>query len=193
MKRKRTWAALLAAIVVAFPLATLGCSGGQGDGKTAKVQAGDMPSGAEWTGVYFSELYGYLHLVQDGNAISGKWIRPGKDRWGEVNGTVTGDVMHFAWTEHITGLAGPAAQKTGKGYFKYKRPPGDNVDDEIVGEIGRGNDEVGDPWDAIKQRHMNPDLKSIGGSGASDVGGGDWDKDNNEKGNPEPPTPPPAP
>ena len=29
--------------------------------------------GAEWSGVYFSELYGYLHIVQDGNTITGKW------------------------------------------------------------------------------------------------------------------------
>jgi hypothetical protein len=46
------------------------------------------------------------------------------------------------------------------------------VDSEIVGEIGRDEDEVGDPWDAIKQRNVKPDLRSIDQS--VDVGS-DWD------------------
>ena len=89
------------------------------------------------------------------------------------------------------GLVGPNAKKTGKGYFKYKRPAGDNVDDQIIGEIGLGMDEVGNPWEAIKQRNLPPDLSSIGGTSAMDVGGGDWDTDNKEKGSkPEPPAGP---
>ena len=83
--------------------------------------------------------------------------------------------------------------RSGKGYLKYKRPPGDNVDDSVVGEIGRGEDEVGEPWDAVKQRNIKPDLGSIGGTGAGDIGGGDWDGDNKEKGAPEAPKSPPAP
>ena len=47
--------------------------------------------------------------------------------------------------------------------------------------------------DAVKQRNLKPDLTSIGGSGASDLGGGDWDGDNKEKGTAEPPASPPAP
>jgi hypothetical protein len=170
-----------------------GCSGGGGSGKTANVTPGDMPQGASWTGVYFSELYGFLHIVQDGNAIVGKWQRPHKDRWGSIKGEATGDVIHFEWTEHVTGLIGPNSEKKGKGYFKYKRPEGDNVDDQIVGEIGRDNDETGEPWDAIKQRNVNPDLDSIGGTGAGDIGGGDWDSDNKEQGSPEAPAQPQAP
>jgi hypothetical protein len=68
------------------------------------------------------------------------------------------------------------------------------VDDTIAGEIGLGNDEVGDStWDAVKQREMKPNLNSIGGTGAGDIGGGDWDGENKEKHTPEPPTSPPAP
>lgn len=171
----------------------LGCGPGGSDAKSANVQPGDMPEGGEWTGVYFSELYGYLHIVQDGNAISGKWLRTHKDRWGEVHGQVTGDVMHFEWKEYTVGLVGPNSMKSGRGYFKYSRPKGDNVDDEIKGEIGRGQDEVGDPWEAIKQRNVKPDLASIGGTGSGDIGGGDWDGENKEEGSPEAPQPPPPP
>ena len=190
MVLRRLWTAaafpLLAALLAA-PVA--GCSDGV-SAKMATVQAGDMPSGAKWDGVYFSELYGNLHLVAKGSSIIGKWERPHKDKFGEVKGEISGDVIHFEWSEHTRGLVGPNANKTGKGYFKYKRPPGDNVDDTIVGEIGFGGDEVGEPWDAVKQRNIPPDLASIAGSGAMDVGGGDWDSDNKEKGKSEPPKSP---
>lgn len=190
---RRFWTlAFAGALALTVPVVS-GCSGGMGDGKTANVTAGDLPAGGDWTGVWFSELYGYLHLVQDGSSISGKWIRPHKDRWGEIHGTVTGDLMKFEWEEHTMGLVGPNASKKGRGYFKYKRPQGDNVDDQIVGETGRGADEVGDPWDAVKQRNVKPDLASIGGTGAGDVGGGDFDQENKEDGKPEAPQPPPPP
>jgi hypothetical protein len=178
-------AALVGALVAA-PLASVGCSSTPA-GKAAKIEPGDMPDGADWTGVYYSELYGYLHVVQDGTAVSGKWMRPVKDRWGELHGQATGNVIRFSWTEHTIGSVGPKSKRTGKGYFRYKRPAGDNVDDTIVGEIGVGSDEVGEPWDAVKQRNVNPDLASIGGSGSLDVGGGDWDSENKEKGTPEAP------
>lgn len=179
-----------AAAVLALFSAPLGCSDAP-TAKTATVTPGDMPSGAQWDGVYYSELYGFLHLVQSGTSMKGKWERTHKDKWGELKGTVTGDVLHFEWNEYTRGLVGPNAKHGGKGYFKYKRPAGDNVDDVIHGEIGRGEDEVGEPWEAIKQRNIKPNLSSIAGSGAMDVGGGDWDTDNNEKGKkPEPPTSP---
>lgn len=182
-----TFAALLASTS-----ALTGCGDGKPPAKTANIQAGDMPVDGDWTGVWYSPLYGYLHMVSEGNTVSGKWQRPVKDRWGELHGEATGDLFKFAWKEYTVGAVGPNSTKEGRGYFKYKRPEGDNVDDEIVGEIGRGGDEVGSPWDAIKQRNMKPDLASIGGSGATDIGGGDWDGDNQEGTEPEPPEPPSA-
>ena len=179
----------------AVPLANVGCNGGEGgDAKHATVAVGTMPQGAEWAGVYYSELYGYLHLVQDGSGVSGRWLRPTKNMCGEVHGTIEGDVIKFSWIEHTIGAVGPNSKHAGKGYFKYKRPAGDNVDDTIVGEVGRGQNEVGDPWDAVKQRNVNPDPKSIQcGGGAGDLGGGDWDKENKEQGTPEPPKSPSIP
>jgi hypothetical protein len=186
---RRLWIAAAASALLLGPLA-LGCSSNSAP-KTAKLEPGDLPEGADWTGVYYSELYGYLHLAQDGTSMEGRWIRPTKDRWGELHGTVTGDLLRFTWTEHVIGAIGPSSTKSGKGYLQYKRPPGDNVDDTIAGQIGRDQDEVGEPWEAVKQRNVMPDLKSIGGTGAGDIGGGDWDKDNDESGAPEAPTPPP--
>jgi hypothetical protein len=183
--------AAIAATLTLTPLVS-GCDSTP-PAKVASVQPGDMPSGASWTGVYYSELYGHLHIVEEGSTIKGKWLRPVKDRWGEIKGEVKGDLIKFEWTEHVIGSVGPKAAKAGHGYFKYKRPEGDNVDDKIVGELGEGGDEVGMPWDAVKQRNMKPDLDSIGGTGAGDIGGGDWDNENKEKGAPEAPAPPPPP
>lgn len=196
MRLRRLLASLLSASALALTsaslaLTTTGCGDGKPPAKTASVQPGDMPDGAEWSGVYFSELYGYLHVVQEGTTVTGKWMRPQRDRWGELHGTAVGDLVRFEWTERVIGRVGPGAARSGKGYFKYSRPQGDNVDDRFDGEIGVGADETGEPWDAVKQRNVTPDLASIGGSGAMDVGGGDWDSGNTEPGTPEEPAPPP--
>jgi hypothetical protein len=187
MVLRRLSAAAAACVMLALPLAGTGCDGVAG-AKTANVSPGDLPKDGNWQGVWYSELYGYLHLVKKGNSeVRGKWERPHKDKWGEMKGEIQGDLMRFEWNEYTKGLVGPNAKKSGKGYFKYKRPAGDNVDDKIEGEIGLVQDEVGDPWEAVHQRRVEPDLSSIGGTGAMDLGGGDWDKDNKEDGKPEPP------
>jgi hypothetical protein len=177
-------------VLVTTPLAAMGCAGGSGSGKTASVSPGEMPQDGTWTGVWYSELYGYLHLIQDGNAVVGKWIRPHRDKWGEIKGEATGDLFKFEWSEHVVDLVGPNSTKSGRGYFKYKRPPGDNVDDTFSGETGFNEDEVGYPWDGVKQRNVKPDLSSIGGNGATEVGGGEWDGENKESGKPEEPASP---
>lgn len=169
-----------------------GCGGGASSGKTTSVQPGDMPEGGDWDGVYYSELYGNLHLVRDGNAISGRWERPHKDKCGTVNGTVTGDMIRFQWKELTVGLVGPNAVREGKGYLKYKRPA-DGTADMVVGERGLKLDEVGDPWEAVKQKDAKPDLSAQCGAGAGELGGGDWDKENKEEGKPEGPAAPPPP
>lgn len=167
-----------------------GCSGGPGAPKLANVKAGEMPSGGDWTGVYYSQFIGYIHLITQGSTVSGKWIRPVKDRWGELHGETDGNLLKFSYTEYTVGAVGPNSSHSGKGYFLYTRPEGTNVDDVIDGQIGKDQDEVGDAVNAVKQRNVTPDLDSIGGTGATDIGGGDWDK-NGESGAPEKPAPPP--
>jgi len=191
MKPKRSlWFVLAAMALAGMPMSTMGCAGGSGEGKVANVTPGEMPPDGTWTGVWYSELYGYLHLIQDGNAVVGKWIRPHRDRWGELKGEATGDVLKYEWSEHVIDLVGPNATKSGRGYFKYKRPAGDNMDDTFSGEFGLVKDEVGSPWDAVKQRNVKPDLSSIGGNGAAEVGGGEWDSENSEGTKPEEPASP---
>jgi hypothetical protein len=127
-----------------------------------------MPPGGAWTGVYYSMIFGMLHIVQEGGAVNGRWQRPRKDSWGELSGTAVGGRLDFRWTEHTGGT-----QQSGTGYFVYRRPAGPNVDDVLEGELGQTG---GSPtsWQAIKQRNVRPDLQAVGNSGSPEVGGGDW-------------------
>lgn len=172
----------IVSLLAVFPFAPagLGCSPPVAAVSRASVEPGSMPSNGSWTGVYFSPLFGTLHLVPEGNLVKGKWVRPRKGEWGQLKGNADGNLMRFDWEEYKDGLVGPNSKNEGKGYFVYTRPEGDNVDDVIKGEIGRGDSEVGIEWVALKQRNVKPDLDSIGGSGAADVGGGDWDTGNKE-------------
>jgi hypothetical protein len=166
--------ACLAAVILAL---SLGACGGSG-GKTASVQAGNMPEGQTWAGVYFHPVFGNLHLVEQDTNVIGKWQRTDKSAWGQLSGTKMGNVMHFEWTEHKYGLVGPAASVKGRGYFVYKVGH-DNIG-ELHGEYGLGEDETGSTWDCVKQMQgklpQPPDLDSITGEtpggGADDTGTG---------------------
>ena len=131
-----------------------------------------MPPGATWDGVYFNAIWGHLHIVADGNGFEGRWRRTDESAWGDMKGTITGDIARFDWQEHTIGMIGPAGTKSGKGYFRYTRPEGDNVDDRILGEWGFADAEIGGgEWDSVKQRNKEPDLRSIGGEAEPTVGG----------------------
>lgn len=145
-------------------LGTAAC-GGPG-AQTAKIKPADMPEGETWTGVYFHPVYGYLHMEENEANIRGKWKRTDQSGWGELSGTKKGNVAHFTWKEYKSGVVGGA--QTGRGYFVYKKTE-DMEQAQLKGEYGLGGDEVGSPWDCVKQARMTPDLKSIGGDTGSAV------------------------
>lgn len=170
MRTTHVLSVLLTSVALALPAALCDC-GPQHATKT-EVKPGNMPSGATWDGVYFNPVWGYLHLQTEGSNFNGRWKRADESAWGEMHGTVTGDVARFEWVEHKIGLVGPSATSKGKGYFRYTRPEGDNVDDRLAGVWGFDDADVGGgEWDAIKQRNMKPDVKSIKGESESTVGG----------------------
>lgn len=161
--------------VLALSLAISACGGGLESGKRAEIPRASMPEGEAWTGVYFHPVYGYLHLVEEGPHVMGRWRRADGSAWGEISGTRAGAVFRFSWTEHKIGLVGLSADSKGKGYFVYK------VDEKglgtLQGEYGMNDDEVGAAWNCVKQQRMSPDLKSINGDtqgAATPITGGDW-------------------
>jgi hypothetical protein len=171
---RRTIALVAIPAVVAATVLGVACGGGKQAPTTANIKPGSMPEGASWNGVYFNPLFGNLHLVETGGSIAGKWKRTDGSAWGELNGPVQGNVFHFEWTEHKVGLIGPSSTSKGKGYFVYKRPAGENVDDTLSGEWGLNDSETGNEWDGIKQRHVTADLKSIGGEAEPGGPSKDW-------------------
>ena len=150
---------------------------------TANVKAGDLPAAGDWTGVFYSPLYGHLHLVREGNIVSGKWRTTNGDKWGELHGEVTGDLLKYKWIEHRIGMIGPGSTTDGHGYFKYFVPKDENANHEIKGEWGLEDSEIGNPWEAVRQRNMLPDLKSVAPDETERVNMPDeWDSTTKPKG-----------
>ena len=171
MRSTKLFMLVVSVLIAASPLLNSACSSEAPPPKTANVQPGEMPPGGAWSGVYYNAIFGYLHLIADGDTFEGRWLRADESRWGEMTGKITGDVARFDWVEHTIGLVGPSSKRTGKGYFRYNRPEGDNVDDRLLGEWGFDDAEIGGgEWDSIKQRNRVPDLKSVGGSSDATVG-----------------------
>ena len=140
---------------------SLAACGDSQDAKHAKIPSGPMPENETWTGVYFHPVYGYLHMVEEGSNVVGRWKRADQSKWGELSGTKAGNVLHYTWKEHTVGMVGASATTHGKGYFQYKM---DKEDRPILdGQFGLNEDETGSDWHNVKQARMNPDLKSIGG------------------------------
>jgi hypothetical protein len=166
-------------LVVPFALGVAGCGGGQ-DAKTANVKAGSMPEGGDWKGVYYSPLYGYLHIDTDGDSVVGAWRTAAGDAFGELSGKTDGNLLRYEWKERRIGAVGADAVKEGKGYFVYKIPKSDEAH-QIQGEWGLGTSDAGNTWEAVKQKNMPPDLKSVQPDEYEGrVSGGGWDQGEGE-------------
>ena len=172
----RTISKLTLALALSMSVGVVAC--GNQEPKTVTLKPGDLPPGAEWRGVYYSQVYGNLHLVDDGDQVVGKWRTAAGDAWGELYGKAEGNVLTYDWSEHRIGMIGPSAKTTGKGYFRYTRP--ENGDpDEIIGEWGLHEENSGNPWKGIKQKNVIPDPDSVMPDeveGRFTGGSSDWDE-----------------
>ncbi len=156
------WAAAFALGTVAA--ATTGCGSSQAS-KFGNVKAGEMPSGESWVGVYYNQVYGYLHMVEQEGSIVGRWKRTDGSHWGEMSGTVEGNVLHFQWIEHTYGSVGPSSDSKGTGVFVYKM--GESAP-ELTGLYWLADSDKTGKWDCVKQINLKPDLGSITGDNPGD-------------------------
>ena len=161
--RRRFAAALAIAVVLA------GCGGGN-----ANIKPGPMPDNGTFTGVYYSPQYGEMHMVQNGNAVVGKYKKD--ERSGRIQGEADGNLMRFEWTEYKAMVSNRPQETRGHGYFQYM-VDASNGDHVLKGRWGLGDDDTGGgEWSAYKSRKQEPDLEhfatdiptSGGESGASD-------------------------
>lgn len=146
-------------MALALPLALSAC-GGTKEAKNANVKAGSMPEGGEWPGVYYSQLYGYLHILADGSSANGAWRTTAGDSFGELNGELDGNLLKYSWQERRIGAVGADANRKGQGYFVYTIPKAGEAH-EIVGEWGLGEENAGNQWRAVKQKNMQPNPDSV--------------------------------
>jgi hypothetical protein len=151
---------------MALSTAAFGCGGGQG-AKFANIKAGEMPEGQAWPGVYYNPVYGYLHIVEQDGAASGRWKRTDGSHWGELSGTAEGNVLRFEWKEHRYGAVGPSADSHGKGVFVFK--PGENNIPELTGKYALDDSDSVGEWHCVKQVGMKPDLTQITGDSPADA------------------------
>lgn len=154
-----SWSRRLSFLVLALPLVASAC-GGTKEVKRANPQPGPMPEGGEWSGVYYSQIYGYLHILADGSAVNGAWRTTAGDSFGELNGEIDGNLLKYAWTERRIGAVGADANRKGQGYFVYTIPK-EGEAHEIVGEWGLGDENAGNEWRAVKQKNMEPNPASV--------------------------------
>ncbi len=161
------------AISLATATAALTGCGGPPPAKFGDIKAGPLPSGETWVGVYYNPVYGYLHMVEQGGNVVGRWKRTDASHWGELSGTAEGNVMHFAWKEHQYGAVGPSADVKGTGIFVYKMG---EAAPELAGKYALDDSDTVGKWDCVKQNNTKPDINSINGDNPSDApsGGGEW-------------------
>jgi hypothetical protein len=158
------------ALALACTGGALVACGGQG-AKFQNIKGGEMPQGQSWLGVYYSQVYGYLHMIeQDGNIV-GRWKRTDSSHWGELSGTVDGNVMHYTWKEHDYGAVGPSGDTKGSGYFVYLM--GQNNIPELKGKYSVDESDTSAEWNVVKQVNMKPDINSITGDNPTDTTGRD--------------------
>ena len=139
---------------LALALAVVGCGGGQ-----KKVNAGHMPKGASFYGVWQSPQYGNLHLCRNGEQIFGDYFK--NERSGRLQGKVVGDLARFSWEDQRELVQGRPTILTGRGYFKIAI--GEDGDEYLQGEWGFDDrDHGGGPWNAVKLRKMKPE-RCLGG------------------------------
>lgn len=149
----------------------IGCGGSS----LPEVTAGPMPDNGNFTGVYFSPQYGEMHLVQNGNAVVGKFKKD--ERSGKLQGEADGNLLRFEWTEYKAMVSNRPQETVGHGYFRYM-VDASNGDHVLKGRWGLGDDEQnGGEWNAYKSRTGSPDLESFGGD---DTSGGEGESEGGE-------------
>src|SRR5262245_6681034 len=100
-----------------WAIALVGLAVGCGGGGNASITPGKMPDNGSFSGVYFSPQYGEMHLVQNGNAVTGKYKKD--ERSGKIQGEADGDVLSFEWVEAKAMVSNRPQESRGHGYFRY--------------------------------------------------------------------------
>jgi len=128
-----------------------------------EIKSVPMPEDGSFTGVFFSPLYGEMHMIQNGSTVRGEYTKD--ERTGKITGEADGNVMRFEWVEAKAMISNRPTETRGHGYFQYVVDPG-NGDHLLKGRWGLDDDDYGGgEWNAYKAKKREPHLSGDSGSG----------------------------
>lgn len=119
------------------------CSSGGGT-----PDAGAMPAGATFSGLWLSPQFEHMYLHQQGSQVEGVYVYGGG---GKIEGEVEGNLLIFSWEEPGDRQAAQRDMR-GKGYLQLSIDAGEP---QLRGEWGYNDDRAGaGPWEAefIRER-----------------------------------------
>ena len=160
----------MAGLWIVTLLVATGCGG------ALNRKPGAMPQGGHFTGVWFSQQYGEMHIIQNGAAVQGRYFKD--ERKGTITGEAEGDLMEFEWVERKAMVANRPNEARGRGYFRYIiKKNGDYEEHRLEGEWGiDDNDTGGGPWSAYRMKNREPEVApSSGGGGGGGASSDDYD------------------
>jgi hypothetical protein len=162
--------ALVSVALFSIGIVAAGCGGGT----RGSVSSGPMPEGGSFTGIWNSPQYGEMHLVQTGSAVVGCYVQ--NERRGRIQGTASGNVLRFEWSERREMVVGRPTMTRGRGYFQYALDS--NGDHVFTGQWGADDNETGGgQWNAWRDRRRtrrpSPDCTESTDSGGSGEQQGD--------------------
>lgn len=137
MKAVKTIAVIvMLTMLLALTSSLSGCASGP------RMSADPMPEGLSYSGLWYSDEFQHMYLVQDGDKVTGVYSY---GSGGMLEGELDGNLLLFDW--HEPGNREELRQpRDGKGYFHLIN---ERAMPEVIGEWGYSEDRSGGgPWTA---------------------------------------------
>jgi hypothetical protein len=163
-------------IALAAAALTAGCGGNPN--RKILTPADIHPEG-NFDGVYHSEAYGRMEFTVNNDNVVG--LYEGERHYGKIEGTVNGDLMNFKWYQWNEDLNGKVRQSSGRGYFRYEvitegTAQNPRLTHFLKGEWGYGDDNAGNPWEAVRHSTAKKNLQPRDAGESSDAGTSTFDR-----------------
>lgn len=144
-------------IVVFLSAGLINCSGSQyGSCDNGVGPSGPLPSGAGWSGIWFTN-FGQMSITVEGRNLVGEFCDDDRQQWGRIEGTIQGNIVHFRWVSHDVRMVGRDRVTEGSGVIQHQMEKrGDLEVEKFIGSWGYGNEVCGGgPWRGEKSARFS--------------------------------------
>ena len=101
-----------------------------------EIRRGPMPDGGNWAGVWFSN-WGELSLSVSGSAVVGEFCDENSNRYGRLEGTISGNVLNAHWVTHDVSMGVRSRDSEGSLVAQFQLvPQGENMGSQFEGTWG---------------------------------------------------------